>query len=129
MHSWRRKKEPADERDRDGREDEDSEDVDRPREKRAAGTWKVEAEDAFDEQIEGTDGDDDESPEDEGVCESSYVVRALEELALSEIHDDLVTESPPGMVEARFVTPQSHVAVKAPSAPDESAETEERRRQ
>jgi len=118
---------PAHGRDRDRGQDQDGEDVDRPREEGAARAGDVEAEDPAQQEVDRPDGDDEEAPEDEGVRQSADVVRALEQLALSEVDDELVAEAPPGVIDPRLVAAESHVPVEPPGAPEEGAESDQRK--
>src|SRR5439155_27343760 len=124
VHSWRRIEEPTDQRYRDGRENENGKDVDCPREERAPRAGEVKAEDPVDQEVERPNGDHEETPEDERVRETAEVVRTLEELALSEVDDELVTHATPRMVDARLIATESHVPVETPRAPEECPEAQ-----
>src|SRR5439155_14960015 len=89
VHSWRRIQEPTDQRYRDGRENENGKDVDCPREERAPRAGEVKAKDPVDQEVERPNGDHEETPEDERVRDAAYVVRALQQLALAEVDDEL----------------------------------------
>ena len=126
VHTRRRKEDATNQSDRNGGEHQHGEDVDRPGEHRVARAREMEADDPVDQEIDRPDGDHDEAPEDERVRESADVVRPLQELALPEIHDELVAHPPPGVIDPRFVATEAHVPVEAPRAEEERAETKER---
>ena len=124
VHPGRREEAATDQGDGDRGEHEDGEDVDGPREERAPRTRHVKAEDAVDEQIDRTDRDHEESPEDERMGQPADVVRPFQQLALAEIDHELVANTTPGVVDTRLVASESHVPVQAPRAPEECAEAE-----
>ena len=124
VHPRRAEEEPARRGDSDRTEHEHREEVDRPREDDAAGPGNVKAEDAVHQQIDRADGDDEKAPKDERVRDTAYVVRALQQLALAEVDDELVAHAPPGMIDPGFVAPEAHIPVKLVRPPEERAEAE-----
>ena len=125
MHARRREERPTHRGDRDRREHQDREEIDGPREDRAARPRDVEAEDAVDQEVDRADRDDQETPEDEGVREAPHVVRPLQQLALAEVDDELVADTAPRVVDPRLIAAKPHVAVEPVRPPQERAETED----
>ena len=105
-------------------EHERGEDVDRPHEEPALRAWHPQAGQAAQEEIDGAERDDDESPEDECVREAAYVVRPFQQLALQEVDDELVPEALPELFGPVLVPAQPQVPVQLPGPVGERAEPE-----
>ena len=116
MHARRSQHRPAEYRDDDGDQHRDGEDIEDPRIGGRVGEWQLPADDAAEQQVGAAPGDHEEAPEDERVTDAADVVRALQQLALSEVDDDLVAQATPRLIDARFVATKSKQAVQTEHA-------------
>ena len=125
VHPRRPEEDPPDQSNGNRGEHEHRKDVDRPCEECAPRAGDSETGDSAHEKIDRADRDHEEAPKDECVGDAAHVIRALQELALTQIDHELVAEPAPRVIDPALVAAEAHVAVKTPRAPKERTESQE----